>query len=330
MSSRWDAVDDSSPRSTLIITGKKTRTRDHADGPERVEQAEPGVGHRGQDDDRHRVERDRQRQAPRAGPPAQRAEANAASTASVEPSSSPATAPAEGGQARPRPASATPRPWRSTTRDGAGSTNDGTPPRRRTHLEQHERPDEQHDRRGDGAQPGRRPAARRTGRSAVAAAGAVTRAGRCTASTFRRASRTRVVSSKKRCSSRVSSSRSRGRSTSTTSAIRPGPRRHDDHAGRQEHRLGDGVGDEDDRRAALAPDLEQLGLHPLAGHLVQRAERLVHEQDRRAGRPAPGRWRPAAACRPTAATGRRRRTRPGRPGGASPAPGPAARPWPRP
>ena len=29
------------------------------------------------------------------------------------------------------------------------------------------------------------------------------------------------------------------------------------------------------------PDLEQLEVHPLAGHLIERAERLVHEQDRR-------------------------------------------------
>ena len=29
------------------------------------------------------------------------------------------------------------------------------------------------------------------------------------------------------------------------------------------------------------PDPQQLEVHPLAGHLVERAERLVHQQDRR-------------------------------------------------
>ena len=59
------------------------------------------------------------------------------------------------------------------------------------------------------------------------------------------------------------------------------PRRHDDDPRRQEDRLGDGVGDEHDRRPGPLPDLEQLEVHPLAGHLVEGPERLVHEQDRR-------------------------------------------------
>jgi len=57
------------------------------------------------------------------------------------------------------------------------------------------------------------------------------------------------------------------------------PGRHDDDAVRQEHRLGDRVGDEDDRRAGLGLDADQLRLHVLARHLVQGAERLVHQQD---------------------------------------------------
>ena len=60
-----------------------------------------------------------------------------------------------------------------------------------------------------------------------------------------------------------------------------GPRRHHDDARREEHRLGDRVRDEDDRRAGLLPDAEQLHVQALAGHLVERAERLVHQQQRR-------------------------------------------------
>ena len=52
--------------------------------------------------------------------------------------------------------------------------------------------------------------------------------------------------------------------------------------------------------SAQMPD--QLGLHVLAGHLVERAERLVHEQQRRRRRRGRGRWRPAAACRRRAPT----------------------------
>jgi hypothetical protein len=40
------------------------------------------------------------------------------------------------------------------------------------------------------------------------------------------------------------------------------------------------VRDEEDGRAGLAADPRQLELHALAGHLVQRAERLVHQQQR--------------------------------------------------
>ena len=61
----------------------------------------------------------------------------------------------------------------------------------------------------------------------------------------------------------------------------PGPRRHDDDARGQEHGLGDRVGDEDHRRAGLRPDAQQLEVEPLARHLVERAERLVHQQERR-------------------------------------------------
>ena len=53
----------------------------------------------------------------------------------------------------------------------------------------------------------------------------------------------------------------------------------------------------------LLPDALDLLVHPFPRHLVERAERLVHEQDRRLERRAPARSRPVAASRPTAATG---------------------------
>ena len=42
------------------------------------------------------------------------------------------------------------------------------------------------------------------------------------------------------------------------------------------------------RRAGLGADAQQLGLHVLAGHLVEGAERLVHQQQRRVGGERPG------------------------------------------
>ena len=95
------------------------------------------------------------------------------------------------------------------------------------------------------------------------------------------ASRTAVTAAKNEASSRSPSVRSSPIGTGTTAVIRPGSRRHDDDPLRQEHRLGDRVRDEHDRRAALPADPHELGLHPLARHLVERAERLVHEQQAR-------------------------------------------------
>ncbi len=61
----------------------------------------------------------------------------------------------------------------------------------------------------------------------------------------------------------------------------PRPRRHHDDAGREEDGLGDRVGDEDDGRARRLPDPQELHVEALARHLVERAERLVHQQERR-------------------------------------------------
>ena len=57
------------------------------------------------------------------------------------------------------------------------------------------------------------------------------------------------------------------------------------------------VGDEDDRRAASRPDPQQFLVQLVAGDLVERAERLVHQAGCAAARPAPARSRRAGACR---------------------------------
>ena len=56
----------------------------------------------------------------------------------------------------------------------------------------------------------------------------------------------------------------------------------------EEHRLGDAVGDEQDRLARLLPDAQQLEVHLLPRQRVEGAERLVHQHqlrvvDQRAG-----------------------------------------------
>ena len=63
--------------------------------------------------------------------------------------------------------------------------------------------------------------------------------------------------------------------------MRAGRGRQDNDTSREKHRLGDRVRDEDDRRAALLPDAQELHVHPLARHLVESAERLIHEEERR-------------------------------------------------
>ena len=98
------------------------------------------------------------------------------------------------------------------------------------------------------------------------------------------ASRTAVTPAKNARSSRRSSPRSAASPSRTSIYVGDParPRRHHDDPVGQEHRLGDRVGHEHDGGAGLGADAEQLGLHALAGHLVERAERLVHEQQPRA------------------------------------------------
>jgi hypothetical protein len=57
-------------------------------------------------------------------------------------------------------------------------------------------------------------------------------------------------------------------------------RRHDQNAVREGQRLVDTVGDEHDRLASRAPDAQQLLLEDDACLLVERAEWLVHQEDR--------------------------------------------------
>ena len=57
-----------------------------------------------------------------------------------------------------------------------------------------------------------------------------------------------------------------------------GSRAHDGDPRRQEHRFVDRVGDEHRRELALPPQLDEVGIEPVAGELVERAERLVHQQ----------------------------------------------------
>ena len=66
---------------------------------------------------------------------------------------------------------------------------------------------------------------------------------------------------------------------------------HDDPIGEQDG-LVELVGDEDDRLAVPVPDLEQFGLHDLAGLRVECCERLVHQEHRRVDRQGPGQVRP--------------------------------------
>jgi hypothetical protein len=58
-------------------------------------------------------------------------------------------------------------------------------------------------------------------------------------------------------------------------ARRPGAEH--DHAGAEEHRLRNAMGDEDDGLFGLFPDVQQLEVHLLAGKRIERPERFVHQ-----------------------------------------------------
>ena len=109
--------------------------------------------------------------------------------------------------------------------------------------------------------------------------------------------------SRNRGSSRVVSwSRGRGRSMSTISATRPGLAFKRHHAVAEVDRLFEIVGDEQHGRRRRA-EARDLVLQALPRHGVERAERLVHQQQARAAAPGSARSARAAACRPRAASG---------------------------
>ena len=113
--------------------------------------------------------------------------------------------------------------------------------------------------------------------------GAVARAGSST-----RCSRTVVTSSKNRGRARVFSLRGRGRSMSTTRAMRPGRGLSTTTRVERKTASRDAVGHEEHGRTGLAADVQELPVQALACHLVERPERLVHEQDRRVRHEGPG------------------------------------------
>ena len=63
--------------------------------------------------------------------------------------------------------------------------------------------------------------------------------------------------------------------------MRAGPGGQHDDARAEEHGLGDAVGDEHDRLLRLLPDAQQLKVHLLARQRIERAERLVHQDQLR-------------------------------------------------
>jgi hypothetical protein len=81
----------------------------------------------------------------------------------------------------------------------------------------------------------------------------------------------------------------RGRGKGNVIGVQHPPRSLGQHhdAVRKEQRLLDGMGDEDDGRVRLHPDLLHQPVHLLAREGVERAEGLVHQEDRRAQRQRP-------------------------------------------
>src|SRR5437879_6159021 len=79
----------------------------------------------------------------------------------------------------------------------------------------------------------------------------------------------------------------RARQVDIVDALEPRrPGGEHDHLVSERDRLFEIVGDEEDGLPGLLPELQQLVLHDLAGLHVERAERLVHQQDARVDDPA--------------------------------------------
>ena len=102
--------------------------------------------------------------------------------------------------------------------------------------------------------------------------------------------------------------------------------RHHDEMRGEEQRLLHRMRDEEAHLARRVPDVEDRLLDRLPRERVERAQRLVHQQELRDRWRAPARCRRAAACRPTArrprdpptGRGRRDEASPARSGGAPP------------
>src|SRR3546814_7300164 len=66
-----------------------------------------------------------------------------------------------------------------------------------------------------------------------------------------------------------------------------GATRHDDNRVGEQNGLGNAVSNEKYSIAIRAPDFLQLKCHPFAGYDVQRAERLIHQNDWRIHKKGP-------------------------------------------
>ena len=73
-----------------------------------------------------------------------------------------------------------------------------------------------------------------------------------------------------------------------------GARAHHENSLAEEHGFGDIVRDEETGPVVLLPQAQQLLVEPLAGDFVERAKRLVEEQDLRAGHQCAGNGDPHA------------------------------------
>ena len=75
--------------------------------------------------------------------------------------------------------------------------------------------------------------------------------------------------------------RAPGRATRSFALDAAGARRHQHDAAGEERRFVDRVGDEHHRAAGRLPQRQQIRLQPVAGELVERGERFVHQQQAR-------------------------------------------------
>ena len=118
------------------------------------------------------------------------------------------------------------------------------------------------------------------------------------AASMARTPRSRVTSSNARVSVRAWASRGRGMSTSTTSATRPG--RAESTTTRSERNTASAIECVTNRLVLRSGQMRSSSPCRRRVYLVERPERLVHQQDLRVDRQRPSETRRAAACRPTA------------------------------